>query len=136
MKSESASKLNSLVKSIGEIAKEAKKLSRIAECQYSAEVEAILKAQSRESGRIERCLDGMLDFCFDDNILVLYKKLCRYYFAIDPEATVSYVNVYREMWDEQKPDNGLLDGEIPTKPPKRDKPTSAMKRALKTPKRS
>jgi len=30
--------------------------------------------------RIERCLDGMLDFCFDDEVLLLYKKLCRYYF--------------------------------------------------------
>jgi hypothetical protein len=33
--------------------------------------------------------------------LSLYKKLCRYYFAIDPEATVSYVNAYREMWDQK-----------------------------------
>jgi len=72
--------------------------------QYSSEVEAILKTQSRDSRRIERCLDGMLDFCFDDGVLVLYKKLCRYYFDIDPEATVSYVYSYREMWDEQESD--------------------------------
>lgn len=68
--------------------------------QYSAEVEAILNAQSRDSGRIERCLDGMLDFCVDQRMLALLKKLCRYYFTIDPEATVSYVNAFREMWDE------------------------------------
>jgi hypothetical protein len=68
--------------------------------QYAAEVEAILKAQSRDSRRIERCLDGMLDFCFDDGVLVLYKIPCRHYFDIDPEATVSYVRFYREMWDE------------------------------------
>jgi hypothetical protein len=46
----------------------------------------------------------MLNFCFDDGMLVLYKKLCRYYFDIDPKATVSYVHAYREMWDEQEPD--------------------------------
>ena len=46
----------------------------------------------------------MLDFCFDDGMLVLYKKLCRYYFDIDPKATVLYVQVYRDMWDEQEPD--------------------------------
>ncbi|MBN1106451.1 MAG: hypothetical protein JXL84_23810, partial [Deltaproteobacteria bacterium] len=46
----------------------------------------------------ERCLDGMLDFCFDDEMLVLYKKLYRYYLNIDPEATASYVHFYREMW--------------------------------------
>jgi len=48
----------------------------------------------------------MLDFCFDDEMLVFYKKLCRYYIDIDPEATASYVQAYREMWDEQRPDKG------------------------------
>lgn len=69
--------------------------------QYSTEVDAILKTQCRDSRRIEHCLDGMLDFCFDDGMLALYKKLCRYYFDIDPEATVFYANAYREMWDQQ-----------------------------------
>ncbi len=43
----------------------------------------------------------MLDFCFDDEMLALYKKLCRYYFDIDPAATVSYVSFYREMWENE-----------------------------------
>ena len=68
--------------------------------QYSLEVDAILKAQSRDASRIERCLDGMLDFCFDDEVLALYKKLCRYYFEMCPEAAVYYIHAYREMWDE------------------------------------
>ena len=96
--------MNNLVQRIGKLARGAQKLAREAAQQYSAEVEAILKAQSRDSRRIERCLDGMLDFCFDDEMLVIFKKLCRYYFDIDPEATVSYVHAYREMWDEQKAD--------------------------------
>lgn len=100
MKSEAESRKDDLVKRIGELVKGAQKLARVAVQQYSAEVEAILKAQSRDSRRIERCLDGMLDFCFDDEVLVLYKKLCRHYFDIDPEATVSYVHIYQEMWDE------------------------------------
>jgi len=104
MKSITDSRKDDLVQSIGELAKDAQRLAREAVQQYSAEVEAILKAQSRDSRRIERCLDGMLDFCFDDEVLVLYKRLCRYYVDIDPKATVSYVHAYREMWDEQKPD--------------------------------
>ncbi len=47
----------------------------------------------------------MLDFCFDDEIPALYKRLCRHYFEIDPEATAFYVNAYREMWDEQTNDS-------------------------------
>jgi hypothetical protein len=89
-----------LVNRIGELIKIRRVLSRNAAKQYSLEVDAILQAQSRDTSRIERCLDGMLDFCFDDKVLALYKKLCRYYFDINPKATVFYVNAYREMWDE------------------------------------
>ena len=103
MQNETQSRMDNLVQSIGELAGGAQKLAHEAARQYSAEVENILKAQSRDSKHIERCLDGMLDFCFDDGMLVLYKKLCRYYYKIDPEATVSYANAYWEMWDEQRP---------------------------------
>jgi len=136
MKSETESRKDDLVQRIGESAKEVQKLARVAVQQYSAEVETILKTQSRDSRRIERCLDGMLDFCFDDGALVLYKKLCRYYYDIDPEATVSYVHAYREMWDERKPDKGSLDGEPRHKPDKRDKLPPKTKGATKGPKGS
>jgi len=97
-----SAEMDDLVRSMGTLVKGAQRLACVAERQYSAEVDAILKARSRDSRRIEKCLDGMLDFCFDDNVLVLYKKLCRYYFAIDPKATATYVHVYREMWEGDK----------------------------------
>ena len=31
----------------------------------------------------------------------IYKKICRYYFAIDPDTTVSYIYAYRDMWDNE-----------------------------------
>ncbi len=43
----------------------------------------------------------MLGFCFDEDMLLLFKKLCRHYFRIDPAATADYVHTYREMWDEE-----------------------------------
>ncbi len=95
-------KLNKLVQAIGKHIETLKQLASQAERQYALEVEAILKDQSHDSHRIERVLDGMLDFCFDEKMLYLYKKLCRYYFKIDPHATVSYVNAYRDMWDENE----------------------------------
>jgi len=95
--------MDDLVQTIGELAKGAQELAREAVQLYTTEVSAILKVQSRDPRRIERCLVGMLDFCFDDSMLSLFKKLCRYYFEIDPEATVSYVHSYREMWDESSP---------------------------------
>ena len=100
MKSKKNPQLRDLVQSIGELAAAAKQLARQAEQQYSLEVGAILQEQCRDPQRIEHVLDGMLDFCFDAEMLLLYKKLCRYYFKLDPEATVSYVYAYRDMWDE------------------------------------
>lgn len=93
---------NEFVQAIGELAAAQQQLARQAEQQYSFEVNSILRDQCCEPQRIECLLDGMLDFCFDDEMLRLYKKLCRYYFKINQEATVSYVNAYREMWDEDE----------------------------------
>ncbi|MBW6474416.1 MAG: hypothetical protein K0B14_14920 [Anaerolineaceae bacterium] len=91
-----------LVRAVGELAVAQQQLARQAEQVYSVEVEAILRDQCCEPQRIECLLDWMLDFCFDDGMLRLFKKLCRYYFKIDPMATASYVYAYREMWDEEE----------------------------------
>ena len=101
MKSKTKPHLDDLVQSIGEIVRVSRRLARQAEKQYALEVEDILRTQCRDPQRIEHLLDGMLDFCFDPEMLRLYKKLCRYYFAINPDATVSYVNSYRDMWDDE-----------------------------------
>jgi len=100
---------DNLVQRVGELVKLTQELACEAVRQYSVEVESILITKSRDSRRIERCLDGMLDFCFDDGMLTLYRRLCRYYFDIDPKATVSYVHAYREMWDKQKPVANISD---------------------------
>ena len=100
-----------LVSRIGELARITHEMARDVARQYSVVVEAILRAQIRDTRRLEKCLDGMLDFCFDDEVLALYKKLCRYYYVIDPEATAFYVHAYREMWDEQESNEGPLEGE-------------------------
>jgi hypothetical protein len=102
MGSKAKRKMDDLVKSIGELAKARNQLAHQAEQHYVPEVEDVLRTQCRDPHRIERLLDGILDFCFDPAMLRLYKRLCRYYLTIDPEATVSYVNAYRDMWDERE----------------------------------
>ncbi|MCD4765807.1 MAG: hypothetical protein K8R06_10315 [Methanosarcinales archaeon] len=102
MKSEMKPQTNELVQAVGELAVARQQLARQAEQQYSFEVDSILRNQCCEPQRIECLLDGMLDFCFDDEMLCLYKDLCRYYFKIDPVATASYIYAYREMWDEEE----------------------------------
>jgi len=102
LKSKAKPQMDDLVQSIGEIARAGRRLALQAEKQYAPEVEDILRTRCRDPRRIEHLLDGMLDFGFDAAMVRLYKKLCRYYFEIDPEATASYVYAYRDMWDEEE----------------------------------
>ena len=89
-------------KDIAALVRSVRRLAHQAELQYTREVDAIIRERSRDVDHIEHTLDGMLSFCFDPAMLVLYKKLCRYYFKIDPEATASYVYAYRELRDEKE----------------------------------
>jgi hypothetical protein len=67
---------------------------------YAPEVKAIIAERCRDGQRIERTLDWMLDFCWDNKMLELCRKLCRYYYRINPSATAKYVYAYRDMWDQ------------------------------------
>jgi len=46
-------------------------------------------------------MDCLLDFCFEDQMLLLYRHLCKYLNTIDENAAISYVDAYRERWDEE-----------------------------------
>ena len=71
--------------------------------QYQPVVDDILRTRSRDTERIEHTLDRLLDFCGDETVLRMYKKLCRHYWDIDPAATAYYINAYREYWDSDEP---------------------------------
>lgn len=74
-------------------------LQRQAAQQYQPVVDDILRSRSRDTERIEYVLDCLLDFCGDEDVLKMYRKLCRHYWDIDPAAAAYYVNAYREYWD-------------------------------------
>ena len=97
---------NSICSEIRSIALSIQHLAHKAKQQYEMEVDEVISEQSRNRKRIEHLLDGMLDFCFDEGMLVLYKKLCRYYFSIAPDATVSYIYAYRDLWDNEQGEQG------------------------------
>jgi hypothetical protein len=72
---------------------------------YRPEVEQLISSQTTDEHQIQLMLDYLLDFCFDSQMLLLFKKLCRYYWDINPQATADYINSYREMWDEESMEN-------------------------------
>ena len=95
---------DSLVQSIGKLAKDSQILSRQAVELYTPVVEAIVRSRCQDARHIEHTLDGLLGFCFDSEALRLYRQLCRYYYGLDPAATAAYVHAYREMWDSETKD--------------------------------
>jgi hypothetical protein len=92
---------NELYKSIKPLAEMQQQLAQQAYDFYLPMVNDLIKSKQTELVQIERTLDLMLDFCFDDKMLLLYRRLCRYLYDIDPESAVFYVNAYRELWDEE-----------------------------------
>jgi hypothetical protein len=71
---------------------------------YLPLVDAIIQSKSKDENEIGHLLDRILDIACSEKGLLLYKKLCRYYWDINPNATALYINSYREMWDEESLD--------------------------------
>lgn len=65
---------------------------------YRPIVDEIVRTQSKDVNAIEHTLDGLLDFCGDDEALALFRRLCGYYADIDPAAAAWHVNAYREWY--------------------------------------
>lgn len=62
-------------------------------------VQQLIRDRVQDEQEIERTLDRLLDCAGTPEGLVLFKSLCRHYYGINPAATASYVDSYREMWD-------------------------------------
>lgn len=91
--------LDQAVEAIGAVAVQLPRICAEAAQLYDQEVECIVGSGNRDVRRIERALDGLLDFAFDEACLELFRRLCRHYWDIDRTATAEYVYTYREMWD-------------------------------------
>jgi len=89
---------------IVDLAKQLVSLNSRAVSIYSPIVDQIVLQKSTDRSLIESTLDGLLGFAGTENGLALYKRLCRYYWDLDPLATASYIGAYREMWDEESLD--------------------------------
>ena len=66
------------------------------------EIGDIIQNHLKDEKQIERKLDEMLDillFYETNDSLLTFRKLCKYYFDINPQATVDYINYYREQND-------------------------------------
>jgi len=92
-------------KDIFQLARQVQALQHVAVARtlaaYQPEVQEIVSRKIKDSQRIERVLDQLLEVAFDETVLTLFKTLCRHYWFIDPHVAASYVQSYREMWDDE-----------------------------------
>jgi len=95
-------KFHELAKSIVSLQKEAVKQTLLA-CE--PEVDRIISSDSRDENAIEHTLDALCEVAFDKEVLILFKKLCGYYYNINPVATAEQIQFYREMWDNEEGNN-------------------------------
>ncbi len=86
-------------KSIGKLEKYFAALMASEVLEYEPIVNGIINSRSRDRKKIVHTLNGLLNFCGNPAVLQLYKKLCRYYYPLDPKATAQYVLFYLERWD-------------------------------------
>jgi hypothetical protein len=75
---------------------------------YAPIARQLILSRSTDVREIEHTLDHLLDVACLPAGLAPFKALCRYYYAINPAATATYVYAYREMWDsEETPEQEL-----------------------------
>ncbi|MHB1561191.1 MAG: hypothetical protein ACYC61_27395 [Isosphaeraceae bacterium] len=95
-----------LVRAIRPMVERIRSLHRDAVRAYTPIVEDIVRSGSRDVQHIEHTLTWLLDFCSSPEALVLYNRLCRHYWTIDPAATAFYIQAYREMWGSESEGQG------------------------------
>lgn len=85
-----------------DLVRSVRELGQRAALQYRPVVDDIVRNSSRDAQHIERTLDGLLDFCGHEPVVLMFRELCRHYWQIDPAATAFYINAYRERWDSEE----------------------------------
>ena len=87
-------------KSIFQIAEQINQLHKKAYDVYLPLVDNVCRREVSEE-ELSYLLDYLLGFACDENILGLYKKVCRRYLYTYPSCVKSYIDAYREMWEDE-----------------------------------
>ena len=91
-----------LVEFIGGLAAEMQGMTDRALIGYKPVAEDIIAGRIEGENDIGYRLDFMLDFCYDDRVLALYKKVLRSLVEKYPALVVDYIHAYRDMWENEE----------------------------------
>jgi hypothetical protein len=63
--------------------------------------DAFLVYKVKDEKEIEQLIDALLDYWYNDKILLFFKRICQYYYKINPTLTYKYAMIYRDLWDDE-----------------------------------
>lgn len=62
------------------------------------EINYIINKRIIDDNRVANVFDSLLNLLQTDEVLILFKKLGRYYYYVNPYLVCDYVNFYKEMY--------------------------------------
>ena len=62
------------------------------------EIDFIILNKIVDDNKVATIFDNLLNLLQTDKTLELYKKLCRYYYFVNPRLVTDYVYCYKEMY--------------------------------------
>lgn len=71
---------------------------------YKPIVDDICSRRKVGSKELENVLDGLVSMCMSDEMLQLFKRVCRRFYDQYPEIITDYVLFYKEMYEEERDD--------------------------------
>ncbi len=71
---------------------------------YKPIVDEICSERKVERKELENVLDGLVSMCMSDDMLRLFKRICRRFYDQYPEIITDYVLFYKEMYEEEEDD--------------------------------
>lgn len=81
------------------IAESIKNLNRQTYLAYKPIVEDICSGRTVEGKELENVLDGLVSPCLSDEMLGLFKQVCREFYNQNQEIITDYVMFYKEMYE-------------------------------------
>ena len=96
--------IDEMTKGIGVLAEQMQGMAVQALYRFTSIAEDIISGRITGENDIGYQLDFMLDFCWDDTVLTLYKRILRSLYNKYPALVASYVQSYRDMWDSDETD--------------------------------
>ena len=69
---------------------------------YQQLVAFVISLEITSKEEIEKIMDGLLDFCDNEEFLKLYKELCRHVYNHHPQLFLEYNNIFRILFEEKE----------------------------------